>query len=257
MSLSLAIRARAGAFTVDVALEAPGGVTVLFGPSGAGKTTVLRAVAGLLRPEAGRIAVGGRVLFDAAAGVNLRPEARRVGYVFQDARLFPHLTVARNLRYGGARDEARVIEMLGLGPLLGRRPAGLSGGERQRVALGRALMRGPDVLLMDEPLASLDAPRKAEVLPYLERLRDAGGPPVLYVTHAIDEVARLATTLALIQGGTVRAAGPVAEVLSDPVAAPLIGPRDAGALVEGRVAGIDGAQGLTEVAFDGGRLREL
>lgn len=253
-AVSVDIAIRAGTLGLDIRFEAPAGVTVLFGPSGAGKTTILRAVAGLARPDTGRIDVGGRVLFDAATGVNLRPETRAVGYVFQDARLFPHLTVLQNLRYGGRHDEDRVIGLLGLETLLDRRPAGLSGGEKSRVALGRALMRNPDVLLLDEPLAALDAPRKAEVLPYLEALAAEDGPPMLYVTHAIDELARLARTVAVVDGGRIAASGPVEQVLADPALAPLFGPRDAGAVIRGRVAGRDAGQGLTEVTFDGGRL---
>jgi len=254
MTLEVSIRHRFGDFTLDATLSAPAGLTVLFGRSGSGKTSLINAVAGLLAPDDGRIVVGERVLFDKVNGVALAPRHRRVGYVFQDARLFPHMTVARNLAYGGTHDVERVVAMLGLEPLLHRRPSTLSGGETQRVALGRALMSGPDVLLLDEPLAALDAPRKAEIMPYLEALRDGSGIPILYVSHDISEVARLATTLAVIDGGRVRAAGPLAEVLSDPAHIRLFGVQEAGSVIEARVAGYDPRDGLSQLDFDGGTL---
>jgi molybdate transport system ATP-binding protein len=179
---------------------------------------------------------------------------RRVGYVFQNARLFPHLNVQRNLTYGGNHDAARVIDMLGLEHLLDRRPVGLSGGERQRVALGRALMSDPQILLMDEPLAALDAPRKAEILPYIERLRDETRVPIIYVSHDVSEVARLATTVVVLEAGRVAVAGPISEVLSRPDVVPLLGIRAAGAVIETRVAGRLLDDDLTELQFSGGRL---
>jgi molybdate transport system ATP-binding protein len=203
--LDVRILHRFGDFTLDVAFAAPAGLTAITGPSGAGKTSIINAVAGLFRPDAGEVRFQGEVLFGPGAWVP--PHRRRFGYVFQDARLFPHLTVRQNLAYGawfagGARDMDRVVDMLGIGGLLARRPAALSGGEKQRVALGRALLMRPRLLLMDEPLASLDAARKDEILPYLERVRDLG-TPVLYVTHATDEVARLATSVLRVAGGRV------------------------------------------------------
>ncbi len=252
--ISVDIKKRLGDFLLDVQFEAPMGVTAIFGRSGSGKTSVVNAVAGLLRPDAGRVAVGDALLFDAAAQTYLPPQQRRIGYVFQDARLFPHLTVMRNLGYGGIHDAARVIDVLGLGQLLDRMPAGLSGGERQRVALGRALMCDPQLLLMDEPLAALDAPRKAEILPFLERLRDDVKIPILYVSHDVSEVARLATTLVVLEGGRVTASGPVGQVLSQPETVPLVGVRAAGAVIETTVAGRLLDDGLTELAFSGGRL---
>jgi molybdate transport system ATP-binding protein len=205
--LDVAITHRFGDFTLDVAFTAPTGLTAITGPSGAGKTSIINAVAGLFRPDAGGVRFQDQVLF--APGVWVPPHRRRFGYVFQDARLFPHLTVRQNLRYGawftgGAGDMAQIVDMLGIGGLLTRRPAALSGGEKQRVALGRALLTRPRMLLMDEPLASLDTARKAEILPYLERVRDLG-TPILYVTHAGDEVARLATTVIHIRDGRVAA----------------------------------------------------
>lgn len=253
-ALSIAITARLGGFDLAAEIEAPAGITALFGRSGSGKTSVVNAVAGLLRPDAGHISVGGHRLFDSAAGIDLPAPRRRVGYVFQDARLFPHMTVGRNLSYGGRHDADRIIAMLGLAQLLDRRPASLSGGERQRVALGRALMRNPGILLMDEPLAALDAGRKAEIMPYLERLRDETRLPVLYVSHDISEVARLATTLALIDRGRVTRVGPLAEVLADPSIAPQFGKRDLGAVMAGEVGGHDPIDDLSEVRFSGGVL---
>ncbi|QQA41577.1 molybdenum ABC transporter ATP-binding protein [Pelagovum pacificum] len=241
-----------GDFTLSPTFTAPAGVTALFGPSGAGKTSVARAVAGLLKPDTGRITVGGRELF--GPSINLPARKRRVGYVFQDARLFPHMAVLANLRYGGTRDEADVIEMLGLRPLLDRYPADLSGGERQRVALGRALMSGAELLILDEPLSALDAPRKAEILPWLERLRDVARVPILYISHDVSEVARLATTMVLMENGRVTRAGPTMEVLGDPDAVPLVGVRDAGALLFATVLAYDEADGLTTLTIDAGQL---
>lgn len=232
-------RHRFADLTLDVAFRAPAGITALFGPSGCGKTTTVNAVAGLMRPDQGRIVLNGRVLFDAAT--DLPPQARRIGYVFQDARLFPHLSVARNLRYaarwrrGADADFDRVTALLGLQPLLDRRPNTLSGGERQRVAIGRALLSDPDLLVMDEPLAALDDARKAEILPWLERLRDEVSLPMLYVSHSVPEVLRLANSVVLMQQGRVCHAGPLAEVLADPALAPLLGTREAGALISATV----------------------
>lgn len=203
--LEVRVQHRFGDFSLDVAFTAAAGLTAITGPSGAGKTSIINAVAGLFRPDAGEVRFQGDVLF--GPGVWVPPHQRRFGYVFQEGRLFPHLTVRQNLRYGawfagGDAGFDRVVDLLGIGALLARRPAALSGGEKSRVALGRALLAQPRMLLMDEPLASLDMARKAEVLPYLERVRDAG-TPVLYVTHAGDEVARLATQVVQIAGGKV------------------------------------------------------
>lgn len=240
--LEVRLRHDFGGFALDVEFSAPPGVTVLFGRSGSGKTSVVNALAGLLRPDAGRIAVGGRVLLDTEAEVNMPPHRRRLGYVFQDARLFPHLSVRQNLRYGaffaprGAppADFDAVVQMLGIGPLLDRRPGALSGGERQRIAIGRALLAAPALILADEPLAALDEARKAEILPYFERLRDAVAVPILYVSHSASEVARLATTVIALDSGRVVAQGPAAQVLGDPAVTPA-GVREAGALILARV----------------------
>ncbi|MGJ8623945.1 MAG: molybdenum ABC transporter ATP-binding protein [Yoonia sp.] len=252
--IDVAIQQRLGDFGLDCRFTAPSGVTAIFGPSGSGKTSVINAVAGLGTPDTGRIAIGDRVLFDSTTGTNLPTQKRRVGYVFQDARLFPHMTVQDNLRYGGRHDEASVIKVLGLQDLLSRAPATLSGGEKQRVALGRALMCDPQILLMDEPLAALDAPRKAEILPYLERLRDSVQIPILYVSHDVSEVARLATTLVVLADGKTAISGPVEAVLSDPAHVPLLGTRAAGAVISARIAGRLLDDGLTELSFSGGRL---
>jgi molybdate transport system ATP-binding protein len=252
--ISIDIKKQLGDFQLQAKFDAPMGVTAIFGQSGSGKTSVVNAVAGLLRPDAGRISVDDTVLYDSDTATDLPVQQRRIGYVFQDARLFPHMSVMRNLSYGGSHDADRIIDVLGLGALLERMPAGLSGGERLRVALGRALMCDPQLLLMDEPLAALDAPRKAEILSYIERLRDDVKIPILYVSHDVSEVARLATTLVVMQDGQVATFGPVGEVLSRPEAVPLVGVRAAGAVISTKVAGRLLDDGLTELQFSGGRL---
>ncbi|AAV94004.1 molybdenum ABC transporter ATP-binding protein [Ruegeria pomeroyi] len=259
MKLEVELRHPMQGFTLDVAFAAPPGLTVLFGRSGSGKTTVINAVAGLLRPERGRVALGGETLQDSASRIWLPPHRRRMGYVFQDARLFPHLSVRQNLGYGrwfaktsGPTSFAQVIEMLGIGPLLDRRPGALSGGERQRVAIGRALLANPRAILADEPLAALDEARKGEILPYFERLRDETKIPILYVSHSAAEVARLATTVVVLQDGRVIRQGSAAEVLADPAVTPL-GARAAGAILTARVVAHH-ADGLTELEAGGERL---
>lgn len=254
LMLSVDIQAQLGDFALDARFDGPPGVTALFGRSGSGKTSIVNAVAGLLQPDQGRIAVADTILFDHENRVQVPTHKRRIGYVFQDARLFPHMTVQQNLAYGGSYDADRVIEILGLGALLKRRPAKLSGGEKQRVAFGRALMSDPRVLLLDEPLAALDEARKAEIMPYLAELRDVLEIPMLYVSHDMAEVARLATHLVILDAGRVSVSGPVAEVLSRPDAVPFLGPREAGAVIEAKVAGRLLDDDLTELAFAGGRL---
>ena len=252
--ISVDIQHQLGAFALQARFDAPAGVTAIFGPSGSGKTSLVNAVAGLARPDGGRITLSHSVLFDHAQGVDIATNKRRLGYVFQDARLFPHMNVAKNLHYGGDHDAQNVITVLGLEGLLGRMPHGLSGGERQRVALGRALMCDPQLLLMDEPLAALDAARKAEIMPYIERLRDTVKIPILYVSHDMSEVARLATTLVVMDQGKVVTSGPVEQVLSEPDVVPLLGVRAAGAVITTKVAGRLLDDGLTELVFSGGRL---
>ena len=241
MSFSLRLTHQFATVALDLAFETPApGVTALFGPSGAGKTTVITATAGLFRPDACRITVDGQVLADTRAGVWLPPERRGVGVVFQDARLFPHMSVATNLRFGMRRAAPGpvrfddVVELLGIGALLERRPHTLSGGERQRVAIGRALLAQPRLLLMDEPLASLDGARKAEILPYLTRLKTALRLPILYVTHAVEEVIQLADSLVLIEAGRVVGAGSLPD-LAARTDLPLARRDDAGAVLLCRV----------------------
>jgi molybdate transport system ATP-binding protein len=285
MTLSVALRHAFADLAFDIAFDAPTpGTTALFGPSGAGKSTVVAAAAGLLRPAFGRVVVDGAVLADSDRGLFEPPERRHIGLVFQDARLFPHMSVLGNLRYGLRRAnrlgsspprkqasmpplEARlrghdgfqsapaialqdVVDLLGIGHLLKRRPHTLSGGEGQRVAIGRALLAQPRLLVMDEPLASLDAARKDEILPYLLRLKTTLSLPILYVTHALDEVARLADTLVLIESGRSVACGPLDEVAarSD---LPLAARDDAGAILKTRVVSHDPGRRLTLLESDG------
>jgi molybdate transport system ATP-binding protein len=208
--LEVAVGKQLGSTLIDVAFESAGKVTALFGPSGSGKTSVVNMIAGLLKPEHGHIRVGEQVLFDSTKRIAVPAHKRRIGYVFQDARLFPHMKVKRNLIYGrwmnglerDVAEETHIVEMLDIAHLLDRRPGKLSGGERQRVAIGRALLSRPSLLLLDEPLASLDEDRKSEIFPYLERMRDTG-IPMIYVSHALDEVHRMADTIVHLNAGKV------------------------------------------------------
>jgi molybdate transport system ATP-binding protein len=255
--------ARPTGFRLDANFTAPGeGVTALFGRSGSGKTTIIQAVAGSVRPDRGHVRVDGETFFDSARGIDLPIEKRNVGYVFQDARLFPHMSVESNLRYGARRSRRKptisfdaVVGMLGIAHLLGRRPHTLSGGEKQRVAIGRALLAQPRLLLMDEPLASLDEMRKGEILPYLERLRDELKLPILYVSHSIEEVLRLSTAVAAVADGRVIACGPLSDVLSRPELLPVVGRFDIGTILECTVSAHDGRFGLSTVTFADGELR--
>jgi molybdate transport system ATP-binding protein len=262
MRIQADVALRLGAFALEAKLESDAGITALFGRSGSGKTTLLNCIAGLARPERGRIRVGDIVFFDSAAGVELPVQRRRIGYVFQEGRLLPHLTVRQNLAYGrfftpaGERyaEFGRVVALLDLAPLLARRPHHLSGGEKQRVAIGRALLASPRLLLMDEPLASLDAPRKGEILYYIERLRDELRLPIVYVSHAIDEVVRLADTVALVSEGKVVASGTVAQLAGRLELRPYLGRFEGGAVIEAKVAEQDLAMGLARLDFPGGEL---
>ncbi|MEO0036053.1 MAG: hypothetical protein RLZZ501_2076 [Pseudomonadota bacterium] len=261
--LEIEVSRRQGPITIEIALAAGSGVTALFGRSGSGKTSLINMVAGLARPDRGRIAVAGRVLFDSRAGVDLPPEARRLGYVFQEHRLFPHLSVRANLCFGMNRLAAaertvpfeRVVAVLGIEALLDRRPARLSGGERQRVAIGRALLASPRILLMDEPLASLDARRKDELLPFIAGLSRQFGVPILYVSHSIEEVLRLADTLVLIDQGRLAAVGPVEDLLSSPAHAGLIGQSEAGSVLSATVAASPPVNGISRLDFPGGQIK--
>jgi molybdate transport system ATP-binding protein len=257
MSLSVLLRHGYPSLRLDVAFEvATPGLAALFGPSGAGKSTVIAAAAGLLRPEECRVIVDGEVLADTANGVWLPPERRGIGLVFQDARLFPHMSVTRNLRFGMRRappgpvrfDE--VVELLDIGTLLLRRPHTLSGGERQRVAIGRALLAQPRLLLMDEPLASLDAGRKAEIMPYLARLKHTLRLPIVYVTHALDEVTRLADSLVLLEQGRVAGFGTLPEIAAR-ADLPLAQGDDAGAVLLCRLMENDAVRELSRLEGGG------
>jgi molybdate transport system ATP-binding protein len=213
--LSVDIEKRLGEFSLAVKFEAAGGATALFGPSGSGKTSLVNMIAGLVQPDRGRIALDDNVLFDSAARIGMPAHRRRIGYVFQEGRLFPHMTVARNLDYGrrmsGVADDPaereRIVSLLDIGALLSRRPGHLSGGERQRVAFGRALLMEPRLLLLDEPLASLDRARKLEILPYLARLRDEAKVPMIYVSHQAGEISRLCSQVVRLEDGRVAASG--------------------------------------------------
>jgi len=258
MSFSVSLCHRFPSFSIDIAFEtAATGVTVLFGPSGSGKSTIINAAAGLLRPDQCRIDIDGTSLADTRNGVWLPPEQRRTGLVFQDSRLFPHMSVETNLRFGLRRAPPRggirfddVVELLGIGGLLNRRPHTLSGGERQRVAIGRALLAQPRLLLMDEPLASLDAARKADILPYLTRLKTSLKLPILYVTHALDEAVQLADSLVLISDGRVVADGSVSAIAGR-ADLPLARRDDAGALLICRVEENDTRRELTRLEGGG------
>ena len=256
--LDVDVRKRLGETALDIRFAGIGGVTALFGRSGAGKTSTVQMIAGLMKPDSGRIAIGARVLFDGDKGLDTPAPQRRVGVVFQEGRLFPHLTVRRNLLYAkAARGNGRfdgVIGMLGLETLLERKPATLSGGEQQRVAIGRALLSDPEILLMDEPLASLDAARKAEILPYIERMRDEAGLPIVYVSHQIEEVARLADRIVLLSEGSVAATGSVDEIFSRPDLMPLTGRFQAGAVLDARVAEQNLSGKMSRLAIPGASL---
>jgi molybdate transport system ATP-binding protein len=263
LMLAVTVAKRRGAFDLDVAFEAPTpGIVALFGRSGCGKTTVVEILAGLLAPDRGRVRLEDVVLVDTASGYSLPAERRRIGYVFQDARLFPHLSVRGNLRYGQKRAPAAphtigfddITELLGLAPLLARRPYTLSGGERQRVALGRALLSQPRLLLLDEPLAALDASRRAEVLPYLEALRDKLSIPMVYVSHQFEEVLRLADYVVLMEAGRIVAAGGIHEMSLRPEFAAIVGPEAVGAVLEGVISDADAARGLARLNFGSGTL---
>jgi molybdate transport system ATP-binding protein len=260
--LDVGIAVHRGAFELDVAFRSDAPIVALFGRSGSGKSTIVNAIAGIVRPERGRIVIGDRVLFDSARRVELPPERRRVGCVFQDALLFPHLDVRANLAYGERLtppaerfvDRERVLALLGLSTLLDRRPANLSGGEKQRVAIGRALLASPRILLLDEPLASLDGARKAEILAYIELLRDELNLPMVYVSHAIEEVTRLADRVVVIADGRVVAEGNTSDALSRPELGALAGRAEEGVVIDAHVASHDPRFELTTLSFAGGEL---
>lgn len=260
MMLSVSVDHVQGDFTLHADLQLDGGLVALFGPSGSGKTTLVNILAGLIRPSHGKIIFAGETWVDTDRNLLVPPHRRRIGYVFQEGRLFPHLTVRQNLRYGeallpkDARRESldRVVDMLGLSALLPRLPSALSGGEKQRVALGRALMVSPKLLLMDEPLSALDDDLKLQILPYIERIRDEVGVPILYVSHARDEVARLATGLVFFEAGRATAISAPGAIL-ETVARPMAG-LPAGNFIEGIIDRHHETDGLTEARSATGPL---
>ncbi|MGC9195875.1 MAG: molybdenum ABC transporter ATP-binding protein [Syntrophobacteraceae bacterium] len=262
--LDVSLRSLQGNFLIDAAFHSEAaGVTALFGRSGAGKTSIINMVAGLLRPDQGHIIAGNRCLFDSKTGVDLSPEKRRVGYVFQEDRLFPHLSVRSNLTYGMHLTPKReryvefdqVVELLGMEALVDRRPAKLSGGEKQRVAIGRALLTSPSVLLMDEPLASLDFARKAEVLPFIARLSRDFSVPILYVSHSLEEILNLADAMVVIESGRTIASGKIEELMSSRDLQSLTGYADCGAVLSTIVESHREAAGLSCLRFAGGVLK--
>jgi molybdate transport system ATP-binding protein len=251
-----------GTFTLDAKGEIPSrGVTALFGRSGCGKTSLLRCIAGLEQAGEAYLSIAGECWHDSDKGFYLPPHKRAIGYVFQEGMLFPHLRVGENLRFGHRRtpvgqrseDFDRVVQLLGLGPLIDRNPAQLSGGEKQRVAIGRALLNHPRLLLMDEPMAALDRGHKKEILPYLERLHGESNIPIIYVTHDLDELARIADHLVLIEQGTILAAGPLYEMLGR-VDLPIARDEEAGALFDTRIVHHDETYHLSRLAFGGCEL---
>lgn len=252
------VEGSAGELPIRATFRSDAGVTALFGHSGAGKSTITKMIAGLLRPEKGRITVNGETLLDTGRGIDQPARMRRIGHVFQEARLFPHLTVKSNLafaRWAGRTVEKKrfdeVVELLGIESLLARRPGTLSGGERQRVAIGRALLSSPRALVMDEPLASLDQGRKAEILPFLDRLCHEAKIPILYVSHALEEVARLADTLVVISRGETVACGPTAEIMTRLDLGAATGRHEAGSVLVGRVTATDSHWSLSKIDVEG------
>jgi len=251
-------------FAIDAEIEIDAedsGIVALFGKSGCGKTSIINMIAGLLRPDAGKVVIDDRVLFDSKAGIDIPPYRRDIGYVFQDARLFPHMTVKSNLLYGAGRESGTrfdldlITELLDIGHLLTRRPGELSGGEKQRVSIGRTILSNPRILLMDEPLASLDGARKAEILPFIQRLRDELGLPIIYVSHSIEEVVRLADVMVLIDEGRVAASGDVGDITSRLDLYPLTGRYEAGSVIAATVKDLDADYGLTVLDTPGGDIR--
>ncbi|WP_027233475.1 molybdenum ABC transporter ATP-binding protein [Phyllobacterium sp. UNC302MFCol5.2] len=262
MRLQFEARQRLGVFDLDVAFVSESGVTALFGRSGSGKTSVIGIIAGLARPTEGRIVFDGDVLLDTQRGIFVPKHKRRFATVFQEGRLFPHLSVLQNLNYGRwftpkqdrADNLAKIVDLLGIGGLLDRRPGKLSGGEKQRVAIGRALLSSPRLLLMDEPLAALDDTRKAEILPYLEALRDEMNIPIIYVSHSVAEVARLADRVIALSEGKVAMAGAATDVLNATSVSVAASRREAGAVVQGKVVTYDAVHRLAIIGFNSSRL---
>ncbi len=262
MILDVDIQHEQKAFRLDARFQSEGGLTALFGPSGSGKTTLVNAIGGLIRPSQGRIVVRDRVLLDTRKGIVVPKHKRRIGYVFQEGRLFPHLNVRQNLLFGRwftprkerAASFDKVVELLGIAHLLARAPSTLSGGEKQRVAIGRALLSDPHLLLMDEPLASLDEERKGEIYPYIERLRDEAGVPIVLVSHSVAEIARLATSIVILSEGRVTAMGAASEILPHTNLFPQSGLAETGSLLETTVLAHEEAYALTLLQAKAGTL---
>ena len=258
--IKINISKRFSNLNIDANFESDAGVTALFGRSGCGKTTIVNMLAGLNSPDSGYIEVNGTVLFDNKDKINIAPEKRRIGYVFQEARLFPHMTVKANLEYGVKHHPPsdisfdQVVEMLGIVDLLPRKPQKLSGGEQQRVAIGRALLSNPSLLLMDEPLANLDMARKAEILPFIERLCEETSLPIVYVSHSMDEVLRLADTMVLMDLGKTIACGAVEDVTSRLDLSPMTGRYESGSVLSVTVKHHDTENGLSHLKFNGGEF---
>lgn len=261
--LAVDVRHRLGAFELEAAFESGGRLTAFFGPSGSGKTSLVNLIGGLMRPDEGSIVADGRVLVDIGTRTFVPKHRRRIGYVFQDARLFPHMTVRQNLSYGRFftppaeryADLDGIVDLLGIGQLLDRKPALLSGGEKQRVAIGRALIASPKLVLMDEPLASLDDARKAEILPYIERLRDETKIPIVYVSHSMAEVARLATDIVVLSAGKVAASGPMSEIVRRLDLLPEEERAEGGAVLDMKVAARQVDFGMTVLSSGAGEIR--
>lgn len=257
MKLVFEARRKLGAFQLDATFTSEGGVTALFGASGSGKTSIIRMLTGLTHPDEGRIIFDRDVIVDTVQGVSIPKHKRRFGVVFQDNRLFPHFSVRQNLNYGrwfSSKSKCdssfdSIVDLLGLRLLLDRRPINLSGGEKQRVAIGRALLSSPRLLVMDEPLAALDETRKAEILPYLEALRDQMNVPIIYVSHSVGEVARLADKVIVLENGSVTMAGAVADVLNEPSISLVQGRKEAGTLIEGKAVQYDIKHRLITIGF--------
>lgn len=253
--IEIDVKQKLGDLDMDIQLQLPmQGITAIFGRSGAGKTSLINVLSGLATPDSGSISLGQHVLYNQQAGINLPPEKRRIGYVFQDARLFPHYTVAGNLNYGCKTEDAEqfhsVTQLLGIEHLLKRYPASLSGGEKQRVAIGRALLSNPSMLLMDEPLASLDLPRKQELMPYLERLAKEVKIPIVYVTHSLDEILRLADHMAMIHQGKVVVSGHINSVWGSPEMRPWLPAKEQSSLISARVNHHHPHYALTQVMLN-------
>ncbi|MEZ7813147.1 MAG: molybdenum ABC transporter ATP-binding protein [Paracoccaceae bacterium] len=260
MTLKIELNHDIGALKLQIALEMGGGVTGISGPSGSGKTTLINIISGIIKPQSGRISLRDHVFFDSGRGIFIPPHLRKVGYIFQEPRLFPHLTLRQNLTYGYRfqnryrsfeKDLDYVIDLLGLEGLLGNRIATLSGGEKQRVAIGRALMTKPDLFLMDEPLSALDYSRRSEILPYLARLHQDSKTPILYVSHAMTEIAQLADDMLVIKEGRVEAFGHLSQLLTDPDLTSVIGLPEMGAVLSGTLIAKD-PDGLCTVTTPAG-----